>query len=126
MLYENLPSKRSIRLMKLLPGAAHDPIVCQLEFASLDSDGLDYPAVSYVWGDPKDKKPIQCSGETLMIPSSLFSFLQTQQDEEEDFLVWADAVCINQGEDSRAIREREQQVEMMGDIFSKASYVILY
>lgn len=126
MLYEKLPSPSSTRLMSLLPGATDDPLACRLDIVDLDSGDVEYPAISYVWGDPADKKPIHCMNETLMIPTSLFSFLLTVRDEEKEWSGWADAVCINQAEDSEALRERAQQVEMMGAIFSKASMVFVY
>lgn len=71
MIYEPLPSPTSTRLIKLLPGALSDPLVCELQIIDLDSEDLGYPAISYVWGDPDHKKPIQCMQETLMIPTSL-------------------------------------------------------
>lgn len=112
--------------MNIQPGTRNDPLVCRLEIVDLDSEHVEYPAVSYVWGNADDKKPIQCMNETLMIPSSLFSFLLIVRDEERDCLVWADAVCINQAETPEALHEREQQVEMMGTIFSDAIFVYVY
>jgi hypothetical protein len=126
MMYEKLPSRTSIRLMRLLPGAANDPLVCRLEVADLESDDLEFVAVSYVWGNPAEKKPIQCMNETLRIPASLFSFLREARTEDEGWVGWADAVCINQSLDSEALQERAQQVEMMDMIFSKSSKVLVY
>jgi len=37
-------------------------------------------------------------------------------------VVWADGICINQDD----LKERQQQVSMMGDIYRKAARVITY
>jgi hypothetical protein len=121
MLYEKLPSSTSTRLINLLPGKPDDPLECELLVIDLESDHVQYPAISYVWGEPSDKKPIQCMNEILMIPASLHTCLK----EMRMGLCWADAICINQSDHPEALRERAQQVGMMGTIFSKASHVLV-
>jgi hypothetical protein len=56
MLYEKLPSRSSTRLMRLLPGAADDPLACRPDIVELDSDDVDY-------------LPSPTSGVTLLIKS---------------------------------------------------------
>jgi hypothetical protein len=126
MLYEKLPCPTSTRLINLLPGAPDDPLECQLLVIDLESDHVQYPAISYVWGDPSDKKSIHCMNEALLIPSSLHAFLKTRRDGAKPWICWADAICINQSGDEEALRERAHQVEMMGTIFSKAKVVLVY
>ena len=126
MLYEKLPSPTSTRLINLLPGAPDDPLKCELLVIDLESDHVQYPAISYVWGDPSDKKPIQCMNEILMIPASLHSFLKVRRNGEKPWICWADAICINQSGDTEALRERAHQVGMMGTIFSNAKFVLVY
>ena len=123
MLYEKLPSPTSTRLIKLLPGAPDEPLECELMVIDLESDHVQYQAVSYVWGKPSDKKAIQCMSEALMIPSSLHAFLKTARDTgKKTRICWADAICINQSDHP----ERAHQVGMMGTIFSKAKRVLVY
>ena len=126
MLYGKLPSPTSTRLINLLPGAPNDPLKCELLVIDLESDHVQYPAISYVWGDPSDKKPIQCMNEIIMIPASLHSFLKVHRNSEKPWICWADAICINQSGDREALRERAHQVGMMGTIFSKAKVVLVY
>ena len=95
MLYEKLPIPVSTRLIKLLPGATDDPLICHLRTIDLASDDLYYPAISDVWGNLTNKKPIQCMDENLMIPSSLHSMLKILRYEEKAWVGWADAICIN-------------------------------
>ncbi|KAI1208566.1 heterokaryon incompatibility protein-domain-containing protein [Annulohypoxylon truncatum] len=40
--------------------------------------------------------------------------------------VWIDAICIDQRDNDRATRERNAQVQMMGDIYENASRVIIW
>ena len=41
-----------IRVLEVLPGQGHDPVVCSIHEISLD-EHPDYEALSYVWGDPR-------------------------------------------------------------------------
>ena len=125
MLYRNLPSSTSTRLMRLLPGSENEPLVCLLDVVDVDLEDVRYTSISYTWGDPKQKNPLRCNNETLMIPASLFSALHRQRDNENRQTFWVDAVCISQAEDKDALQERAQQIQMMDKIFSGAEIMLI-
>lgn len=86
-------------------------------------DAPKYIAVSYVWGDPTDLDELYIGphDEVLPVTSSCRSILERITVRNKKCYVWIDAVCINQND----LRERWQQVRMMGDIYCWASEVIV-
>ena len=67
--------KREIRLLKLYPGEAEDPLVGDLLTVSLN-DRPVYDALSYVWGPPTPKYPLRINSSaglmrTLRYPSTM-------------------------------------------------------
>src|ERR1700712_1743122 len=89
----------------------------QLEIRLIEADltdGADFEALSYTWGDPKNKVPISIDGKILYITSHLDAFLRhlSQQLSEDDGVVrsyWADQICIDQ----QNTQERNKQVALM-------------
>lgn len=113
-------------------------------------DNVPYATLSYTWGNPfgvfcseKDRDavprtdiPIICDGKLLEIGENLYRFLcrwrqalanyeETRrkagmQEELEELRppaeFWIDAICINQDD----TEEKNQQVSMMGDIYTKS------
>ncbi|KAJ4005567.1 hypothetical protein NW752_002400 [Fusarium irregulare] len=75
--YAPLPPNDSsvTRLVKLLPAGFHDPIRCELETVSLESEP-PYIALSYVWGDATDTVPISLNGVGHGVTRNLGSFLR--------------------------------------------------
>jgi hypothetical protein len=120
-LYQPLnPSTQEIRLIMLLPGKSPTPISCLLTVASLESDITNYEALSYEWGDAKGQKStIQLQGQEVSIRQNLWLFLEVLRSEDQEQVFWIDAICINQAD----INERGSQVEMMGNIYRRASVV---
>lgn len=118
--YQPFPNSRSIRLLHLAPGT-DDTLRCSLSFANLYTPP-DYEALSYVWGDPSKKTCIQCDGKSLFIPTSLAVALRRLRDSTSVRTLWADAICINQ----EHIPERNQQVALMGTVYSSATRVIAW
>ncbi|KAK2755854.1 ankyrin and het domain-containing protein [Colletotrichum kahawae] len=125
--YEPLLSPGSIRLLVLQPSASHDAelrgsLLC-MTLAEADYDLLDpYTALSYVWGS--DEKPclIFLDGKEFGITQSLNDALRDLRDATRARRIWADALCINQGD----IPERNDQVKQMGKIYGLASSTIIY
>jgi len=63
----------------------------------IDNQGhIGYEAISYTWGEPKDINTIICHERSLVVPSNLVDALMQLRGEEAVFLLWADAVCIDQ------------------------------
>jgi hypothetical protein len=107
--YQHQPLKNtdSIRALYLQPGQFEDDIKAELTEASLANPPL-YEALSYVWGSPTANSPISCHGKDLL--------------KKKRRVLWIDAICIDQS----SMDERNQQVELMGDVYSKARRVILW
>ena len=124
-LYQNLNiAKREIRLLQILPatgcGTGYDRLTCTLVTTSLDA-GAEYDALSYTWGEPGDEIPITVNGLSVPVRRTLHEVLIHFREIEtfrEKFL-WIDALCINQ----HNVTERNQQVSMMGSIYSGARLV---
>jgi hypothetical protein len=120
--YEPIPSGQIIRLLKLHPGVPQEPIHCSFVTADLDSEFMQYEAVSYAWGDPIKTHTIFCNGSELGVTRSLLTALQRFRHVGKMRILWADAVCINQG----SILERNSQVRLMCSIYKKASCTLAW
>lgn len=120
-----LTSKSSIRLVRLLAGARNDRIRCEIDIADIEND-ISYEAVSYVWGTSEHKPSIQISCESgdseLEIPKNLEGALRRFRHPTSTRTLWTDSICINQSD----IQERNQQVRLMGQIYQKASTVLIW
>ncbi|VUC31099.1 unnamed protein product [Clonostachys rosea] len=83
---------------------------------------LHYEAISYTWGGQKPSKPILCNGLELDITPNLYDALRQFRDPEALVFLWADAICINQED----LEEKNEQVPLMGMIYSKAKKVKIW
>ncbi len=113
--------RRPIRLVALLPGSTSDVLQCNLIPCDLEDD-LDYEALSYSWGSAVDKKPIICDDARLDVTTNLEAALRHLRHGKDPRVFWIDHICINQSD----LDEREQQVSIMRDIYSKASGVVVW
>ncbi|KAK8022394.1 hypothetical protein PG993_013161 [Apiospora rasikravindrae] len=120
--YTTIPQGEYIRLLELTPGETSDGISVSLQIVPL-RNCAPYTALSYVWGVSNTSVSIICNGQSLTIQSSLHSALRALRDSSAAKLVWADAICINQGGD---VREKNHQVALMGKIYSLATEVIIW
>ncbi|KAM0413016.1 hypothetical protein ACHAPD_008084 [Fusarium lateritium] len=120
-IYISLDSKsHEIRLLTLHPATdEHDPICCTLSHAELKpSNGSAIPvyeALSYVWGKPDFSELILLNDQEFFITPSLKYALSCLRSTTTPRVLWVDAVCINQSN----ISERNEQVALMRDIYSK-------
>jgi hypothetical protein len=118
LLYESLTldrTKREIRLVILSSGPITAPIECQLTIASLRDDYLEYEALSYCWGDLSDPETINLQGQPFKVGKNLYRAFIRLREPDEARTLWIDAVCIDQNN----MGERAQQVELMGEIYSR-------
>ncbi|EME43598.1 hypothetical protein DOTSEDRAFT_72834 [Dothistroma septosporum NZE10] len=81
----------------------------------------EYVALSYCWGDHKTTASVSVNGHERRVTTNLNVALQALR-ANQIARVWADAICINQGDDY----ERSSQVSRMGTIYSKASKVVIW
>jgi hypothetical protein len=121
--------QRWIRVLKLRPYTFQDnSLSVELEDYNIDEDSrsttsLDLYALSYVWGDESSKRKIFCNGKVIEIGTNLYGALFSFSKQLKDSAnIWADAICINQQD----AEERNSQVLLMRDIYSRAKEVISY
>ena len=114
--------RRNIRLINLLPVKLNEIITCQIETVSLD-DLPVYTALSYVWGDPANTRPILLDGHNHEVTVNLELALRNlglRASEPQKF--WIDALCVNQQD----ISERSQQVSLMNAIYKESRDAIVW
>ncbi|KAK0702810.1 heterokaryon incompatibility protein-domain-containing protein, partial [Lasiosphaeris hirsuta] len=118
---------RLVRTTRREPGAEPQ---FELVTVSLDKNPT-YHAISYVWGDPStDKYGVVIGNQWLDTTRSTFEILhhhlgwwsKYDSGRPEDVYYWIDFLCINQ----KNMTERNSQVLLMKDIYSKAKTVISY
>ena len=119
--YQALPQQDCIRLLILLPGNQEDSLFCRLLPVPL-SEASPFEALSYVWGKREDLVEIDCGHGCQSITPSLGDALRRFRYETKERRLWADALCINQGDDA----ERSHQVSMMGSIYWHAERVLVW
>lgn len=86
------------------------------------SDNVDYEAVSYRWGSSVLTDEIMVDGARLLITTSAFELLLARRTIWKERVIWIDAICINQNDDS----EKAAQVQLMREIYSRASRVVVF
>jgi hypothetical protein len=123
--YEPLDLGRpAIRLLCLHRGGRNNKISCELFQAELRQRGdtVSYEALSYTWGSPCLTESIIVNGCYLEITLHLYEALQHLRRQDEDRVLWVDAVCIDQENK----KERGHQVEQMSKIYKEADRVIFW
>lgn len=129
-LYKPLTGKQ-VRLLYLQPDEISGDLRFNMMKASLDDDS--FVALSYVWGNPADTVPIKVNGHTLQVTKNLAEALRHARfylkytlkfDEIGCYGVpfWCDAICIDQ----HNIEEKNHQVPMMQEIYTKAHSVFAW
>lgn len=122
--HSSLRGPNSIRILTLLPSAEFDsPIDVQLAEVDLPSKP-DYEALSYAWGDTKNKVGISCHGRRLDVTVNCALALQNLRHEYQARTLWVDAICIDQTLANEA--ERNQQVRIMGNVYETAQRVLVW
>src|SRR4051794_17247950 len=88
------PSKKEIRLLSLHDSEDANALLSgQLQRTTLDDD---YTALSYVWGDERNRRPIQLNGVHTTITANLEAVLKQLRAEKKAIKIWIDALCIDQ------------------------------
>jgi hypothetical protein len=132
--YQSLPldsTKGDIRLLKLsrrTSSTEGDGFSCSIIKATL-SQSLEFNALSYVWGEPVFSERISIDGTPIFITKNLHQALERIQTivdisppVGEDFLLWTDAVCIDQSN----TEEKNGQIPRMSEIFGLAKHVMAW
>ena len=116
-------AKNRIRILGINPGTFHDPLHCRLRSLPLRKDNLSYGALSYAWGDKSSWTSIPLDGKPgFKVTASVASALRRLRHPEQTRCLWVDAICVNQAN----VKERNQQVALMTDIFRYAELVYVW
>jgi hypothetical protein len=119
--YDLALSGRTIRLLQLEAGRGDDQIRCRLVVKPLGNHVI-YNALSYTWGEQKENRTIFCDEKRLKIGENLYQALWQLRQDGRTELLWADAMCINQEDDT----EKTAQVQIMREIYEQARLVITW
>lgn len=104
-------------------GRDEDTIRGDLRVIDLDERPV-FDALSYVWGSyASSPNYITCNGYEVKVTANCYSALRHLRRRLGRFTIWIDAICIKQDEDST---EKEQQISLMGDIYSRAHTVFVW
>jgi hypothetical protein len=112
--------RNEFRLLSLRPGT-QDHIQCLLRTHSLDQ-APPYEALSYSWGSKAELKPISLNSSVVQICTNLYSALRHLRHRDSDRILWIDAICINQNDNT----EKNDQVRLMRRIYTAAEQVVVW
>jgi hypothetical protein len=120
---------RSFRIATLSPGEQDDALHVTLKVQCLEEQDLDYEAISYCWsqgiGDNIEDTwdfEMKCGEDTIKVPRNLGRALRRLRYRNRPRRLWMDSVCIDQ----QNIKEKSSQVALMGEIFAKATRVVVW
>ncbi|KOS20759.1 Heterokaryon incompatibility protein 6 [Escovopsis weberi] len=102
----------------------------ELEMQTVTLGGLPYEALSYEAGDTSaNTTSIRVNDRSLSISATLYEAIDAMRrhfkrssSRSQATCFWIDAICVNQ----RHAREKSQQVQLMGRIYSKADSVLMW
>jgi ankyrin repeat protein len=83
---------------------------------------MDYAALSYTWGDAEKPYEIVVNGSRLAVTKNLHLALRHLRCQDQDRILWIDAICIDQDNH----RERGHQVQQMASIYNEAERVVIW
>lgn len=108
-----------IRILVLHPSTYFtSKIRCNLYHTPLHTQcDVSYDALSYCWGNQNTSCEIEINNASFSITPNLESALRRLRYCDIPRNLWVDAICINQGSDEEAIKERNYQVGMMRRIY---------
>ena len=97
------------------------PLECEILHVSLDEQPSFF-ALSYAWGDSGVVRPVHVGDARLNITANLYQALSALLRDDQPVVVWADALCINQTDDT----EKSWQVGGMRQIYEAAAEVLVW
>lgn len=121
-------TRREIRVLELLPAISKSKVKCRVRVVSLTwTVPPRYEALSYTWGSSSMERSIVVyrddSEYNIQVTNNLYDALCCLQPRQgRPRILWVDALCINQYDDS----ERAAQVAMMGEIYHTAARVNIW
>lgn len=120
--YIPLPHPDSnIRLLELLPGSGR--LQCRLKVVKLPENMTPYEPLSYCWGDDQTKEvSIVVDDAPFKIRVNLHAALKRFRYESQVRMLWVDAICINQDEESN---EKSFQIPLMRQIYERGQRTLV-
>jgi hypothetical protein len=116
-----ISSGDKIRILDLLPGKEDDRIECEIREVSL-SDGIEYEALSYVWGDKRNGRWIRIAGRQFEVTDNLYDALRRLRISNSKRALWVDQLCIIQSDNE----EKTHQVNLMRLIYKSCSQCLIW
>ena len=83
---------------------------------------LKYDALSYEWKKDKGLTNVTCGSTSLSVTCNLATALRALRHPASPKVLWADAICINQGDKE----EKSKQIPLMRDIYATAKSVLIW
>jgi len=118
--YSALNRRRSIRLIQVQRFETETVEIGLFEVSL--SSAPPYNALSYSWDGQSPDRHIVCDGKDLSVTPNCEAALRRLRLDERYCTIWIDAICINQ----ESSVERNAQVQIMGEIYSKAQNVLIW
>ncbi|ETS80103.1 hypothetical protein PFICI_07632 [Pestalotiopsis fici W106-1] len=129
--YQPLSAEAETRIIELQPAPdASFPLQCRIaELCLSNKDLTEYEAISYTWGGQVLSECLYVLGDdgggqssVIKITANLRDALQRFRRQDRARRIWADAICIDQRDDS----DKAKQIPAMAQIFSGASCVLVW
>lgn len=73
-------------------------------------------------GGTEKAAEVSVNGSTMRVTSNLYVGLKHLRAEDEDRILWIDAICIDQDNDN----ERQHQVQQMSQIYKSAEQIVIW
>lgn len=123
-LYDDLPvGDGEFRLLRLEPDSeTSNPLKICLHTQTIASSMNSYDAISYHWGDSRDRCNITVNGTETLVTRNLYTALKYMRHASMERCLWIDGLCIDQ----ENMRERSHQVIEMRHIYSYARRVRIW
>ena len=107
--------------MRILPSDGDD-IYCSITNESLDAQDDRYVCISYTWGSTVGDNFIYLNGHRFPVRETAYALLQSLYVHRINDPFWIDSICIDQ----TSIAEKNHQVAIMADIYSRAACVLAW
>ncbi|KAI0544642.1 hypothetical protein F4679DRAFT_589289 [Xylaria curta] len=122
--YQPLPlgNNQTIRLLELFKGRGREELKGYLHHFPLESMNQKFQALSYVWGHAVKPFILETSQGNIGLTAPLYFGLQRLRLSDASVFVWADAICIDQGNSE----EKSHQIRLMPDIYQSAEQVFVW
>lgn len=106
-----------------------DPISCRILDTNFEKvKHTPYKAISHAWGSMRDppKRTIKVDDQEFEIVENAWCLLVRLRNKEKDVHIWMDMLCIDQGRDEKAKKEKSQQVSIMGEIYKNSNEGVIW